>query len=70
MESLKDNKALLYSLLLSGVAIIALTTGIVPEVSQQFEIIEFDPEVSRKVFVFFCNLLFHMYFHYGGMVGL
>ncbi|XP_033643148.1 manganese-transporting ATPase 13A1-like [Asterias rubens] len=44
MESLKDNKALLYSLLLSGVAIIALTTGIVPEVSQQFEIIEFDPE--------------------------
>ena len=47
MASLKDNKPLLYSLLISGIAIIALTTGIVPEISQQFEIVEFSAEVSQ-----------------------
>ncbi|XP_022101040.1 manganese-transporting ATPase 13A1-like [Acanthaster planci] len=44
MASLKDNKPLLYSLLISGIAIIALTTGIIPEISQQFEIVEFPAE--------------------------
>lgn len=46
MESLKQNKALLYSILGSGGVVLALTLGLVPELSAQFEIIDFPPDVS------------------------
>lgn len=45
MESLLENKALLYSLLGSGSVVLALAVGIVPEFAQQFEIVDFPPEV-------------------------
>ncbi|XP_074026717.1 endoplasmic reticulum transmembrane helix translocase [Leptinotarsa decemlineata] len=44
MESLRQNKALLYSILGSGGVVLALTLGIVPELSAQFEIIDFPPD--------------------------
>ena len=45
MESLRDNKGLLYSLMFSGGAVVALASGIMPDLSKQFEIVEFDTEV-------------------------
>ncbi|XP_064115306.1 endoplasmic reticulum transmembrane helix translocase-like [Macrobrachium nipponense] len=44
MESLSENKALLYSLLCSGGVVMALALGIIPEFAQQFEIVDFPPE--------------------------
>ena len=46
MESLTENKALLYSLLTSGGAIVCLASGILPDVSRQFELEELAPEVG------------------------
>lgn len=46
MESLQDNKALLYSILGSGGIVLALTLGVVPELAIQFEIIDFPNDVS------------------------
>lgn len=46
MESLRENRALLYSLLGSGGVVFALALGIIPEFAQQFEIIDFPSEVS------------------------
>lgn len=48
MEGLTQNKPLLYSIVLSGGTVLALTLGIVPELAAQFEIIEFPSEVSNK----------------------
>ena len=45
MESLLDNKALLYSLLASGGFVVCMVTGSVPEINQQFEIVTFPPKV-------------------------
>lgn len=47
MESLTQNKPLLYSIVLSGGAVLALALGIVPELAAQFEIIEFPAEVLK-----------------------
>ncbi|CAL4059528.1 unnamed protein product, partial [Meganyctiphanes norvegica] len=44
MESLFENKALLYSLLGSGSVVMSLALGVVPEFAQQFEIVDFPPE--------------------------
>ncbi|XP_019619059.1 PREDICTED: manganese-transporting ATPase 13A1-like isoform X1 [Branchiostoma belcheri] len=44
MESLRENKALLYSLFFSIISLAALTMGLVPEVAQQFEIVDFPDE--------------------------
>lgn len=44
MESLFENKALLYSLMGSGSVVMALALGIVPEFAAQFEIVDFPPE--------------------------
>uniref|UniRef100_A0A0P4W6M4 Cation-transporting P-type ATPase C-terminal domain-containing protein n=1 Tax=Scylla olivacea TaxID=85551 RepID=A0A0P4W6M4_SCYOL len=44
MESLKDNKPLLYCLICAFSLVICLTVGVVPEFSRQFEIIEFPEE--------------------------
>lgn len=48
MESLTQNKPLLYSIILSGGTVLALALGIVPELAAQFEIIAFPPDVSSK----------------------
>lgn len=47
MESLTENRALLYSLLGSGAAVLALAMGLVPEIASQFEIVDFPPEVTQ-----------------------
>ncbi|XP_044750487.1 endoplasmic reticulum transmembrane helix translocase [Coccinella septempunctata] len=44
MESIRQNRALLYSILGSGGVVLALTLGILPELSAQFEIIDFPPD--------------------------
>ncbi len=46
MESLRENKPLLYSLAFSGGAIVALASGLIPEVQEQFELVQLEPEVS------------------------
>lgn len=46
MESLVENKALLYSVMGSALSILALAMGIVPDIANQFEIVDFPPDVS------------------------
>lgn len=46
MESLTENKALMYSILGSAGAVLALAMGVVPDVAYQFEIVDFPPDVS------------------------
>lgn len=46
MESLTQNKALLYSIIGSSGTVLALALGIVPDLAHQFEIIDFPPDVS------------------------
>lgn len=50
MESLKDNRPLLYGILFSGGVVLALTLGIIPELAAQFEIIDFPSDVSIPIF--------------------
>ena len=47
MESLRENKPLLYSVCGSGLIIFSLAAGWLPDVAAQFEIIDFPPEVSQ-----------------------
>lgn len=61
MESLRQNKALLYSILGSGGVVLALTLGLVPELSAQFEIIDFPPDVS-VVFFFLIFLTLYLFY--------
>lgn len=62
MESLTENKALLYSVLGSSASILALALGIFPEIAYQFEIVEF-PGQFRMTLVcvlfadFICSFL-------------
>ncbi|XP_072937344.1 endoplasmic reticulum transmembrane helix translocase [Epargyreus clarus] len=44
MEGLKDNKPLLYSILVSGGAVLALAAGVLPDLSNMFEIVYFPPD--------------------------
>lgn len=46
MEGLRDNKPLLYSILVSGGTVLALAAGIIPDLSTAFEIVYFPPDVS------------------------
>lgn len=46
MESLTENKPLLYSLLVSGVSVVALVAGVAPDVAKQFEIVPFPPSMQ------------------------
>ncbi|CAN7975117.1 unnamed protein product, partial [Ixodes persulcatus] len=41
MESLTENRPLLYSLLISGLSVVSLVAGIMPDVARQFEIVHF-----------------------------
>lgn len=49
MESLKENKPLLYSILFSASAVVVLACRIMPEFSDQFQIVEF-PDDVRKIY--------------------
>ena len=56
MESLFENKALLYSLVGSTVAILALASGLIPETANEFEIVDFPSDVSiEKILLNFSN---------------
>uniref|UniRef100_A0A914RJF3 Uncharacterized protein n=1 Tax=Parascaris equorum TaxID=6256 RepID=A0A914RJF3_PAREQ len=46
MESLMENKPMLYSLLFSGSAVFALASGISPELTEKFELVELP--IERK----------------------
>lgn len=45
MESLRENKSLLYSLLATGGLVMSLAMGIIPGFAEQFEIVDFQPQV-------------------------
>ena len=62
MESLYENKPLLYSLVMSWLAVLCLSQGWLPDFSKQFEIIEFPHEVRSCciVAVFFIVLLLYL----------
>lgn len=45
MESLRQNKALLYSIIGSSAVVLALALGLVPDLAAQVEIINFPYEV-------------------------
>lgn len=46
MESLFNNKPLLYSLAFSGTAITGLASGVIPDIADQFEIVPLPTEVK------------------------
>ncbi len=56
MESLKENKPLLYSIVFSATAVASLACRLVPEISDQFQIVEFDDEVRDS----YCFCVFIM----------
>ena len=49
MESLRENTMLFYSILISGVTLISLASGLAPSLSEQFELVEFPTEVNQVV---------------------
>ncbi|CAG9533011.1 unnamed protein product [Cercopithifilaria johnstoni] len=49
MESLLENKPMLYSLLFSGFAVFALASGISPELTQKFELVELPIEYRKAL---------------------
>lgn len=62
MESLRQNKALLNSICISGGVVVALTLGILPELSAQFEIIDFPSDVSNSTTNYYFILTNNSYF--------
>ncbi|CAG9567416.1 unnamed protein product [Danaus chrysippus] len=50
MEGLRDNKPLLYSIVLSGGLVFSLATGVMPDLSNMFEIVDF-PNDFRVILV-------------------
>ena len=61
MESLKENKPLLWSIIGSILAIMALISGLLPDIANQFAIVEFPTDVSHLQMIFL-NLIFGIYF--------
>lgn len=53
MESLRENKLLMYAILTSSAVVVLLTTGLSADLNNTFEIIEFPDDVS---------FLFHLFF--------
>ncbi|CAL1544617.1 unnamed protein product [Lymnaea stagnalis] len=49
MERLRDNKPLIYSLLFSTCAVLVLASGVIPELQQQFELVELPYEFRNTV---------------------
>ncbi|KAG8189488.1 hypothetical protein JTE90_018140 [Oedothorax gibbosus] len=59
MESLYENKALLYSIVISGTAILMLVTGLSPELAGIFSIVDFPPEYQNVLLLtLFCDFFF------------
>lgn len=54
MEGLRDNKPLLYSIVVSGGAVLALAAGVFPDLSNMFEIVYFPPDVSTLLLAICC----------------
>jgi len=54
MESLRENKPLLYSLIFSGAAITAIASGLLPDISNHFELVELTTEASNNNNVCVC----------------
>lgn len=52
MESLKENKPLLYSILFSAGAVVVLAARLMPELSDQFQIVPFEPDVIYFILSF------------------
>ncbi|XP_075909138.1 endoplasmic reticulum transmembrane helix translocase [Petromyzon marinus] len=50
MESLQENRPLLWSIILTGVAVACLVTGVLPDLSAHFEIVEFPYEFKWTIF--------------------
>jgi hypothetical protein len=50
MESLRENKPLLWSIFASFFAVVALVTGLLPDLANQFSIVEFPIDVSFPTF--------------------
>ncbi|KAM3962708.1 endoplasmic reticulum transmembrane helix translocase [Aphomia sociella] len=76
MEGLRDNKPLLYSILVSGGAVLALAAGLVPELSNMFEIVYFPPDfrlilvqvlIADMVFAYLVDRLCLWLFGEGGL---
>ena len=58
MESLSENKPLLYSILFSAGSVFVLAGRLMPDLSDQFQIVEFPDEVN-KIFIFiYLNIYF------------
>lgn len=54
MESLFNNKPMLYSVTISGSAIVALASGLMPEANEYFELVQLPDDVSTVcMFVIF-----------------
>lgn len=51
MESLSENRPLLWSIALSGLAIVGLLTGSSPEFNEQFALVDIPTEVSRQYLI-------------------
>ncbi|KAF8774031.1 endoplasmic reticulum transmembrane helix translocase-like [Argiope bruennichi] len=49
MESLSENKPLMYSIVVSGTAILMLVTGLSPDLAGVFSIVDFTPEYQNVV---------------------
>ncbi|GBL77976.1 Manganese-transporting ATPase 13A1 [Araneus ventricosus] len=49
MESLSENKPLMYSIVVSGTAILMLVTGLSPDLAGVFSIVDFSPEYQNVV---------------------
>lgn len=47
MESLRENRVLLYSIIGTGSFIMCLVLGLMPEINHEFGIVEFDPEFRQ-----------------------
>lgn len=50
MESLRENKLLMYSILASSTVVIFLALGLSPDLLNTFQIIEFPDDVSFYIF--------------------
>ena len=62
MESMRENKALLYSLVSTGSFIVLLAQGWSPELCEQFGIVNFPDEVSHKSCQIHVVLKFDLFF--------
>ncbi|XP_059170131.1 endoplasmic reticulum transmembrane helix translocase-like [Physella acuta] len=49
MERLRDNKPLIYSLMFSTLAVLLLASGVIPELQQQFELVELPSDFRMTV---------------------